>query len=89
MGPSKKPAFLYHFDALEDPRMDRKKLYSLPEILLIVLCGSICAAQSWRDFVTFGEEKLDYLRRFLPFTHGVPSKNTFARVLASQYLWKE
>lgn len=83
MSPSKKPAFLYHFDELEDPRMDRKKLYPLAEILLVVLCGSICGAQSWRDFVTFGEEKLDYLCRFLPFENGIPSKNTFARVLAS------
>ena len=83
MSPSKKPAFLYHFDALEDPRIDRKKLYPLPEILLVVLCGSICGAQSWRDFVTFGEEKLDYLRRFFAFEHGIPCKNTFARVLSS------
>ena len=83
MSKPKKPAFLYHFDALEDPRIDRKKLYPLSEILLIVLCASICGAQSWRDFVIFGEEKLDYLQRFLPFEHGIPSKNTFARVLAS------
>jgi len=83
MEEEEKPGFLYYFDALEDPRIDRKKLYPLSEILLIVLCGSICGTQSWRDFVTFGEEKLEYLRRFLPFNHGVPSKNTFARVLAS------
>lgn len=83
MSPRKKPAFLCHFDHLEDPRIDRKKLYPLSEILFIVLCGSICGAQSWRDFVTFGEEKLDYLQRFLVFANGVPSKNTFARVLAS------
>lgn len=79
----KKPEFLAHFDELEDPRIDRKKLYPLTEILLIVLCGSICGAQSWRDFVLFGEEKQDYLRRFLPFENGIPSKNTFARVLSS------
>lgn len=83
MSSHKQPAFLHHFDALEDPRIDRKKLYPLAEILLIVLCGMICGAQSWRDFVTFGGEKLDYLRQFLPYHHGIPSKNTFARVLAS------
>ena len=83
MNSSKKPAFLYYFDALEDPRINRKKLYPLSEILLVVLCGSICGAQSWRDFVIFGEEKVDYLRRFLPFKNGIPSKNTFARVLSS------
>ena len=80
---NKKPEFLCYFDDLEDPRIDRKKLYPLTEILFIVLCGSICGAQSWRDFVTFGEEKHDYLKRFLPFDNGIPSKNTFARVFSS------
>lgn len=76
------PGFLCHFDELEDPRIDRKKLYPLTEILFVVICASICGAQSWRDFVTFGEEKLDYLRRFLPFDNGIPSKNTYARVFS-------
>jgi len=79
----KQAAFLYHFDKLEDPRIDRKKLYPLAEILLIVLCGSICGAQSWRDFVLFEKEKQEYLKRFLAFKHGIPSKNTFARVLSA------
>lgn len=51
MSSSHSPAFLTHFNQLEDPRIDRKKLYPLSEILLIVLCGCICGAQSWRDFV--------------------------------------
>ena len=81
MSEEDKPGFLCHFDALEDPRIDRKKLYPLTEILFVVICASICGAQSWRDFVTFGEEKLDYLRRFLPFENGIPSKNTYGRNL--------
>jgi len=56
MPSSKKPEFLAHFDELQDPRIDRKKLHPLTEILLIVLCGSICGAQSWRDFVLFRSE---------------------------------
>lgn len=83
MSGMKQPAFLFHFDKLEDPRIDRKKLHPLPEVLLIVLTGTICGAQSWRDFVIFGKEKLEYLRRFLPFINGVPSKNTFARVMCA------
>lgn len=82
MSKENKPGFLCHFDELEDPRIDRKKLYPLTEILFVVICASICGAQSWRDFVTFGEEKLDYLRRFLPFDNGIPSKNTYARVFS-------
>jgi len=82
MSEEDKLGFLCHFDVLEDPRIDRKKLYPLTEVLFVVICASICGAQSWRDFVTFGEEKLDYLRRFLPFENGIPSKNTYARVFS-------
>jgi hypothetical protein len=42
MAARKELAFLYHFDQLEDPRIDRKKPYPLKEILLIVLAGGVC-----------------------------------------------
>lgn len=74
---------LPHFKDLEDPRIDRKKLYPLAEILFVVLSGSICGAQSWRDFESFGKEKRDFLQKFLPYKNGIPSKNTYARVFSS------
>ncbi|WP_081675677.1 ISAs1 family transposase [Legionella moravica] len=46
------PGFLYHFDTLEDPRIDRKKLYPLTELLFVVICANLCGAQSWRDLKT-------------------------------------
>jgi predicted transposase YbfD/YdcC len=76
-------SFESHFGVLNDPRIDRSKLYPLSEILFVVLSGSICGAESWRDFVLFGREKLDFMRQYYPFENGVPSKNTFARVLAA------
>jgi len=76
-------SFLQHFETMEDPRIDRHKLHPLPDILLIMFCGVICGAESWRDFVDFGESKIDYLRRFSPLENGIPSKNTFNRVISS------
>lgn len=75
-------SFESHFGSLKDPRIDRKKLYPLVEILFVVLCGSICGAESWRDFVIFGKAKLEFLRSYYAFKNGIPSKNTFARVFA-------
>jgi len=75
--------FLQHFEEIDDPRVDRHKLHSLPDILLIMFCGVICGVESWRDFVDFGESKIDYLRRFSPLENGIPSKNTFNRVISS------
>ena len=75
-------AFETHFSKLKDPRIKRKKLYPLMEILFVVLCGTICGAESWRDFVLFGKEKIDFLKRYFLFTNGIPSKDTFARLFA-------
>ena len=75
--------FQEHFGKMTDPRVERTKLYPLGEILFVMLCGSICGAESWRDFVIFGQEKLDFLREYLPFEEGIPCKNTFARVSAA------
>ena len=76
-------SFETHFSALKDPRINRKKLYPLIEILFVVLCGSICGAESWRDFVLFGQEKVDFFKQYFPFIHGIPSKNTIARLFYS------
>jgi predicted transposase YbfD/YdcC len=76
-------SFLSHFEKIEDPRIDRHKLHSLSDILLIIFSGSICGAESWQDFADFGESKLDYLRRFTSLENGIPSKNTLHRVISS------
>lgn len=72
-----------YFGTLKDPRINRKKLYPLTEILFVIIAGSVCFAESWRDYVSFGKEKLDFLQQYYPFENGIPSKNTFARVLAA------
>lgn len=76
-------SFEDYFGDLKDTRIERTKLYPLSEILFVVLSGSICGAESWRDFVLFGKEKLDFLQEYYPFENGIPSKNTFARVFAA------
>ena len=41
------PSLLDHFSALEDPRQAWKVGYPLPEILLVVLCGTIAGAENF------------------------------------------
>lgn len=73
-------SFESYFGTIKDSRIERHKLYPLTEILFVVLCGALCGAESWRDYVLFGKEKLDFLREHFPFENGIPSKNTFSRV---------
>ena len=75
-------AFLDFFTELEDPRLERHKLYPLNEILLTTLCAKICDAESWEDIQDFGEAKIEFLRKYLPYKNGVPSHDTFARVFS-------
>lgn len=70
------------FAAIEDPRLDRKKLHPLPDILFITLCAMVCGAESWRDIEDFGESKREFFQRYLALENGIPSKSTFARVFS-------
>ena len=71
------PAFLTHFQAVEDPRQEGKVLYPLEEILLLVLCGVISGADGWTSIALYGQKKLELLRRFLPYENGTPSQSCF------------
>ena len=72
---------LDHFSALEDPRQSWKVIYPLPEILLIVLCGTMAGADDFADIERWAKGKLEFLRRFLPFERGVPSHDTLNDVM--------
>lgn len=72
-------AFFKVFSELEDPRMDRKKLYPLHELLFTTLCAVICGAESWYDIEDFGEARINFLRRFFPYENGIPSHDTLGR----------
>lgn len=68
--------FLDFFEDLEDPRIDRKKMYPMDEILLLTLTAVICGSEGWLDIEAFGREKIDYLQQFLPYANGTPSEDT-------------
>src|SRR5215217_1991360 len=63
---------LDHFSAVVDPRERWRVAYPLPEVLLLVVCGTIASCDDYDDIVDWGEAHLAFLRRFLPYFHGVP-----------------
>ena len=71
-----------HFENVTDPRVDRGKKHSLLEMIFIALTASICGSNGWADVERFAHSKLDWFRRFIDRTHGVPSHDTFGRVFA-------
>ena len=71
-----------HFENLTDPRVDRSKLHSLYEMVVIALCAAICGAEGWVDVERFGKTKRTWFEKFLRLENGVASHDTFGRVFA-------
>lgn len=74
-------SLIARFECIKDVRIERRKLYSLPEILFLVVSGVLSGYQDWDEIVDFGEEKLAWLRQYLPYANGIPSHDTLNRVL--------
>lgn len=70
---------LEDFDEIDDPRVDRTKLYSLEAILFIAIWAISSGAESWYAISLWGGHKLEWLRRFIAI-ESIPSHDTFARV---------
>jgi predicted transposase YbfD/YdcC len=70
---SRLKALLDHFAVIEDPRPSHKVAYPLSEVLLLVVCGTIADCDGYEAIGLWGDQHLDFLRRFLPYYHGVPT----------------
>ncbi len=70
------------FAKLEDPRIERRKLYPLMEIVFLSICAVLSGFEDWDEVVDFGQEKLEWLRKYLPYEHGIPSHDTLNRVIS-------
>lgn len=66
---------------VSDFRIDRRKKYPLYEMLMIAVCAMVAGAKGPTDFERFGRLKLRFLKKFLPLRNGIPSHDTFRRVL--------
>ena len=58
-------------------------LYPLPEILLLLLGATLAGADDFIEMELWGNEQLAFLRRLLPYRHGIPSHDTLGEVVAA------
>ena len=70
-----------HFAALEDPRCPGKITHKLIDILVIAVCAVVAEADTFEDIALYGRCKQDWLKGFLELPNGIPSHDTFRRVL--------
>ena len=73
--------FLQYFAHINDPRIERHKLHDLLDIILLAICAVMSGSEGWEDIEDFGHTKLNWLRKYRPFKHGIPKHDTIARVI--------
>jgi len=74
-------ALLEHFSAIEDPREPWRVAHPLPEVLLLVVCATIADNDDYEGIADWGEAHLAFLRRFLPYHHGVPGARWLTQLM--------
>jgi predicted transposase YbfD/YdcC len=70
------------FDEIVDPRINRRKVHSLTDMIVIAICAVICNANGWTDMRIWAETHQQWLERFLELPGGLPSRDTLRRTLS-------
>jgi predicted transposase YbfD/YdcC len=70
-----------YFGQIPDPRVERTRAHQLLDIITIALFAVLSGADSWVGIETYGNAKRSWLETFLLLPNGIPSHDTFARVL--------
>jgi predicted transposase YbfD/YdcC len=70
-----------HFASLTDPRCTNAR-HHLLDILVIAICAVLCGAEGWEDIEEYGHAQAEWFKQVLDMPHGIPSHDTFRRVLA-------
>jgi predicted transposase YbfD/YdcC len=65
-------SLLDHLGQIADPRDVRRVMFPLREVLFLVVCGTICDCDDYDHIAGWGEAHVGFLRRYLPYVHGVP-----------------
>ena len=74
-------AFDNHFRELEDPRATVNRRHQMLDMLVITICAVLCGADDWEAVAEFGRAEKEWFARFLPLPSGIPSHDTFWRLL--------
>ncbi len=67
---------LDHLNEVPEPRQSGKIAYPLDEILFLTISAVISGCSEWDEIVDFGEDKLEWLRKYRPCINGIPAHDT-------------
>ena len=65
---------------IRDFRQPGKVQHELIDVLFLAITAVISGCEGWEEIEDFGNEKLDWLRQYLPYEEGIPSDDTISRI---------
>lgn len=68
--------------SLTDKRMKRKCKYKIWDIVCVALLATISNCDEWEEIEMFAIKNKEWLRKFLLLTGGIPSAQTYERVIS-------
>ena len=68
--------------SVPDPRIDRQKRHRLSDVLAIAVLTYVSGGDGFRDMERYGRKHAARLGEFLDLENGIPSHDTFRRVLS-------
>lgn len=73
--------FIRYLKKIEDPRSKNMVDYPLEEIIVIAFLATLGGAENWVDMELFGKAYIKWLKKIMELRKGIPSHDTFRRVL--------
>jgi predicted transposase YbfD/YdcC len=70
------------FKQLPDPRLQRKQLHSLLDIVILSILAVLSGAESYDSIELYGKTNLAFLKQILTLEKGIPSHDTINRVFS-------
>lgn len=77
----KKGSVLRHFYTLADFRQEKKIKHNLIDIVTIIICAVASGAEAYSEIALYSQCKADWLKSILELPNGIPSHDTFERVM--------
>lgn len=68
------------FQNINDPR-HHNKLHRLIDVIIIAISAVVAGADTYEQIENFGKKRKKWLSKFLKLPHGIPSHDTFGRIL--------
>jgi predicted transposase YbfD/YdcC len=68
------------FVSITDPRQAKKIEHDLVEVLVVAVNAVLVGADTFVEIELWANEKLEWLRRYLKLSNGIPSHDTFSRL---------